>query len=96
MEKFLGGSPLAVILRLVIICIITGIALSAFGIVPADLLQTIPDLLRAISEFGWSWAETAFKYFLLGAVIVIPVWLIIRLLKFVGGDNNSGGRASRS
>jgi hypothetical protein len=94
MERFLGGSPLAVILRLVIICIIVGIALRALGVNPADLLQTIPDVLRALSEFGWGWVETAFQYFLLGAVIVIPVWLIIRLLKYVSGDN--GGRASRS
>ena len=96
MERFLGGSPLAVILKLVIICIITGIVLSNYDFDPASLLHRIAEVLRAISARGWGWVESGFKYFLLGAVIVIPVWLIIRLLKFVGGDSNSGGRASRS
>jgi len=93
MERFLGGSPLAVFLRLVVICIIVGIALRAFGINPADLLRGIPDILRAISEFGWGWIETAFQYFLLGAIIVIPIWVIVRFLKYMSGDS---GRASRS
>ncbi len=94
MEKFFGGNPLAVILRLVIICIITGIVLRAAGINPADLLRSLPDVLRAISEYGWSWVETAFQYFFLGAIIVIPIWVIVRLFKFMGGDNS--GRTSRS
>jgi hypothetical protein len=94
MDRFFGGNPLAVILKLVVICIITGIALRAFGINPADLMRGIPDIIRAISEFGWGWVETALQYFALGAIIVIPIWLIIRVLKFIGGDNN--GRAPRS
>jgi hypothetical protein len=93
METFFGGNPLAVILKLVIICIITGIVLAAMGVDPADLLRAIPDVLRAISEFGFGWIETAFRYFLLGAVIVIPIWIVLRLLKIVGGDN---GRERRS
>jgi hypothetical protein len=94
MEKFFGGNPWAVVLKLVIICIVTGIALRAFGINPADILRGIPDIIRAISEFGWGWVETALQYFLLGAIIVIPIWVIIRVFKFMGGD--SDGRASRS
>jgi hypothetical protein len=93
MERFFGGNPLAVILKLAVICVIVGIALRALGVNPADLLRGIPDVLRAISEFGWSWVETAFQYFLLGAIIVIPIWIVIRLLKFMSGDS---GRASRS
>ena len=92
MERFFGGNPLAIALRLILICIITGIALRAAGVDPADLLRSIPEVLRAISEVGFDWVETAFQYFVLGAIIVVPVWIIIRLLKFVSGDS---GRASR-
>jgi hypothetical protein len=93
MEKFFGGSPLAVILKLVLICVVVGIVLSALNIVPADLLRVIPEMIRYVSQLGWDWVESAFQYFLLGAIIVIPVWFVIRLLKYVGGDS---GRASRS
>lgn len=93
MERFFGGNPLSVILKLAVICVIVGIALRALGVNPADLLRGIPDIIRALSDFGWGWVETAFQYFILGAIIVVPIWVIIRLLKFISGD---GGRASRS
>lgn len=92
MERFFGGHPLAIALRLVLICIVTGIALRAAGVDPTDLLRSIPEVLRAISELGFGWVETAFQYFILGAIIVVPIWIVIRLLKFVSGDS---GRASR-
>ena len=33
---------------------------------------------------GFAAVEKAFRYFLLGAVIVFPVWLVMRLLKSLG------------
>jgi hypothetical protein len=39
--------------------------------------------------------EKAFRYFLLGAVIVFPVWLVVRVLKSLGRAG-SGGLADSS
>jgi hypothetical protein len=33
---------------------------------------------------GFAAVEKAFRYFLLGAVIVFPVWLVVRVLKTLG------------
>ncbi|MBX2806064.1 MAG: hypothetical protein KTR19_08835 [Hyphomicrobiales bacterium] len=88
MEQFLGGSPLAVALRLIIISIIVGIVLTALGYNPRDLATAIAQLFEAIADLGFDWVESAIQYFLLGAVIVIPIWLILRLFKFVGGTSN--------
>jgi hypothetical protein len=33
---------------------------------------------------GFAAVEKAFRYFLLGAVIVFPVWLVVRVLKSLG------------
>ncbi len=33
---------------------------------------------------GFAAIEKAFRYFLLGAVIVFPVWLVMRVLKIAG------------
>lgn len=96
MERFIGGSPLAVFLRLVIISIVAGIALKAAGYDPRDLLANIPRLIRAIYDFGFGWVETALEYFLLGAVIVVPVWLVLRFLKFIAGDAGKGDANTRS
>jgi len=90
MDRFLGGNPLAVFLRLVIISVVTGIALKAAGFDPRDLLASIPRLVQAIYDLGFGWVESAFQYFLLGAVIVVPVWLLLRLLKFITGETGKG------
>ena len=58
MERFIGGSPLAVFLRLVVISIVTGIALKAAGYDPRDLLANIPRLIQAIYDFGFGWVQS--------------------------------------
>ncbi len=86
MERFFGGNPLAVTLRLVIISIVAGIALKAAGFDPRDLFASIPRLIQALYDFGFAWVESAVQYFLLGAVIVFPVWIVMRVLKVLGRD----------
>lgn len=92
MEWFFGGNPLAVTLKLVLVCIITGIVLHTLGINPADLLQRIPEIIKALSEFGWGWVRSAAEYFLLGAIIVIPIWVVVRLLRVASGDKRRAPR----
>jgi Family of unknown function (DUF6460) len=93
MEHLFGGNPLVVFIKLAIICVVVGIVLNVLGVDPTDLLRGIPDILRAISQLGWGWVEWVFRFFVLGAIIVIPVWIIVRIVKFMSGDS---GRASRS
>jgi len=95
MEKFFGGNPVAVILRLAIISVVVGIVLRVLGILPYDLFRAIPDLVEMIYEFGRGWAEAAYHYFLLGAVIVVPVWLLVRFVKFLGGGERKDGAKPR-
>jgi hypothetical protein len=97
MERFLGGSPLGVALRLIIISVVVGIVLTALGYNPRDLATAISELIRAITNFGFDWVESAVQYFLLGAVIVVPIWLILRFLKFMTGDTKGkDGSGTRS
>lgn len=94
MERFIGGSPLGVFARLVLISIVTGIALKAAGYDPRDLLANIPLLIQAIYDLGFGWVRTAVEYFLLGAVIVIPIWLVLRFVKVVAGDDKDANKRS--
>lgn len=95
MDKFFGGNPVAVVFRLAIISIVVGIVLTALGILPQDLLRIIPDLLQTIYEFGRGWIDAGLRYLLLGAVIVIPVWLIIRFVRVLGGGERKDGSKPR-
>ena len=83
MERFLGGSPVSVIIRLVVLSVVVGIALSALGLTPAELFRRLDFLVARLYDMGFRWVEWLFGYFLIGAVIVVPVWLLARL--FGGG-----------
>lgn len=84
MERFFGGNPGIVLIRLAVISLIVGIVLSALGLSPYDIINSLRTLAERIYEMGFDAIEWVFRYFLLGAVIVFPVWFISRLLKMVG------------
>lgn len=90
-DRLFGGNPLGVILRLIVLSVVVGIVMSALGIHPGNILYHLHVLADRISRLGFGIFESAFGYFLLGAVIVIPIWLISRLLGvFRGRDDRRG------
>jgi hypothetical protein len=89
MERFFGGNPALVLLRLVILSLIVGVVLAALGFSPYDIIQNIRDLAARIYDMGFAAVEKGFRYFLLGAVIVFPVWVIMRVLKLFGRGTRS-------
>jgi len=80
-QRFLGGSPLAVLGKLILLSILIGVVLSALGLDPWNIVQSLQRLLRNIWEMGFDAVRWLWQYFLLGAVIVIPIWLILRLVR---------------
>jgi hypothetical protein len=80
-QRFLGGSPLAVLFKLVLLSILIGVVLAALGLDPRNIFVSIERLIRSIWNMGFEAIEWLWQYFLLGAVIVIPIWLIIRLVQ---------------
>lgn len=78
--KVFGGSPLAVLGRLVLVSILVGVILSVLGLDPFDIFHSIERLFRTIWNMGWDAVHWLWRYFLLGAVIVIPIWLLMRLV----------------
>jgi hypothetical protein len=84
MERFFGGNPGLVMVRLAILSLVVGVLLAALGFSPFDILDSIRELIVRIYDLGWTAVEKAGRYFLLGAVIVFPVWFIARLLKMLG------------
>jgi uncharacterized protein DUF6460 len=77
--RFLGGSPLTVAFRLILLSILVGVVLAAIGFDPWNIVNSIRLLFRRIWEFGFDAINGLWRYFLLGAVIVIPVWLLSRM-----------------
>jgi len=79
MVRFLGGSPLAVAFRLILLSVLVGVVLAAVGFDPWNILRSIELLFRRIWDLGFDAVNWLWRYFLLGAVIVIPVWFLMRL-----------------
>jgi hypothetical protein len=86
MERFFGGNPALVLLRLIILSLVVGVVLAALGFSPYEIIDSIARLVERIYNLGFEAIEKAVRYFLLGAVIVFPIWLVVRLFKFAGRD----------
>jgi hypothetical protein len=80
-SRFLGGSPLMVLVRLVLLSIIVGVILSAIGLDPWNIIHSLRRMASRVWDMGFDAVVWLWRYFLLGAVIVIPIWLIVRLIR---------------
>jgi len=80
-NRFLGGSPLAVIGKLILLSILIGVVLSALGLDPWNIFASLQRLVRDIWNMGFDAVRWLWGYFLLGAVLVIPIWLILRVVR---------------
>ena len=78
--RWAGGSLLGVLMRLTLVSILVGVILSALGLDPFDIIHSIERLIRSIWNMGFDAIRWVWRYFLLGAVIVIPIWIIMRLV----------------
>jgi len=80
-NQFIGGRPSAVIIRLVVLSILLGIMLSFFDLDPFNFWNSLKNLFLRIYDMGFGAFEWIVQYLALGAVIVIPLWVIGRLWK---------------
>lgn len=83
-NQLFGGNPLAVALRLVVLSIVVGVILSALGITPQNLFYNLNMIARRIYDMGFGAVEWVLGYLILGAMVVVPVWFIARLLGAFG------------
>ncbi|HYI86059.1 MAG TPA: DUF6460 domain-containing protein [Burkholderiales bacterium] len=81
LNRFLGGSPLAVLGKLILLSILIGVVLSALGLDPWNIVESARRLIRGVWDMGFDAVRWLWQYFLLGAVLVIPIWLILRLVR---------------
>jgi hypothetical protein len=85
-NRFFGGSPLVVIFKLVLLSILVGVVLKVIGLDPLNILHSLEDLVRAVWNMGFDAVVWLWRYFLLGAVVVVPIWFILRLMRAPRGS----------
>ena len=80
-NRFFGGPPLAVIARLILLSILVGVVLHAIGLDPWNILDSLRRFIVSIWNMGFDAIRWVWRYFLLGAALVIPIWFIVRLVR---------------
>lgn len=81
-NRFLGDTPLRVAAKLIIVSFLVGIVMATFGWSPWDVLYSIGDFFRTLWATGFDALYSFWHYFLLGAAIVIPAFIILRVLSY--------------
>ena len=82
LTRFLGDSPLRILLKLIVISFIVGLVMSAFGWSPMDVVFAVREFFLDIWHTGFRALGRFGGYILLGAAIVVPVFLLIRVASY--------------
>jgi hypothetical protein len=79
---FLGDTPLRVFIKLLILSVAVGFLMSVFGLYPDDILFAARDFVVDLWNSGFKALGRIGDYLLLGAVIVVPIFILIRMLSY--------------
>ena len=82
LTRFLGDSPLRILLKLIVVSFLVGLVMAAFGWSPLDVVYGIRDFFVDLWHMGFHALDRFVGYILLGAAIVVPAFLVIRLLGY--------------
>ena len=81
LTRFFGGRPLSVIFRLLLLSILVGVILEVLGLDPWNIIESLRRLVARVWDMGFEAVRWLARYLVLGAVIVLPIWLIVRVVR---------------
>jgi Family of unknown function (DUF6460) len=79
LQRFLGGSPGAVLVKLVFLSLLVGAFMALIGITPVGLYERIARMVRDVLDLGFESVREVGRWLLYGAMVVVPIWLLSRL-----------------
>ena len=85
-NRFFGGPPLSVIFRLILLSILIGVILEVLGLDPWNIIESLKRLVLRIWDMGFDAVRWLWRYLLLGAAVVIPIWLVVRVMRVAKGQ----------
>src|SRR6476469_2748570 len=83
--RFFGGPPLSVIFRLLLLSILIGVILEVLGLDPWNVIDSLRRLVLRVWDMGFDAVRWLWRYLLLGAALVVPLWLVVRLMRLAKG-----------
>ena len=84
LARFLGGSPFSVFMRLLVMSLVVGALLIWLDIHPYMIFHALERFVQRIWYMGFDAIREIASYIIAGAVIVVPIWLLLRLMNMRG------------
>ena len=81
LQKFIGGSPGSVLVKLIFLSLLAGAFMSFIGLTPGALLVRITDWVRSLFDLGFEAVADVGRWLFYGAVVVVPIWALLRLTR---------------
>jgi len=69
------------VLRILVICLVVGFIVKALGFGPVEFWLRIRDALTWVWDHAVELGGHALEWVAIGAAIVLPIWLIVRLVR---------------
>ncbi len=83
MAKFALSNYRVPVLKLIVVSLLIGMVLAFFDAKPEELLASLGETVQSNFRVLVSMVEWMVPYILLGAVVVIPIWVIILVWRMV-------------
>jgi hypothetical protein len=80
--RFLGDTPGRTLIKLIVVSFIVGVVMTAMDWHPMDVVYWIVDAAEYLWATGFSALGSFGTYLVVGAMIVVPAFLVLRLLNF--------------
>jgi Domain of unknown function (DUF6460) len=80
LTRFLGDTPARTLVKLAAVSLIVGIIMSALQFTPVDVWYAVRDFFRWLYDLGFEAFERLGIYFIYGAIVVVPVFLVMRIM----------------
>lgn len=82
LHRFFGGSPFAVVIRLIVLSLVVGALLMWLDIDPMAVVDAVERMIRGLWAMGFDALREMGRYIAAGALIVVPIWFLARLFSF--------------
>ncbi|PDT18487.1 hypothetical protein CO670_03520 [Rhizobium sp. J15] len=81
-NKFLGDSLGRTLIKLIVVSLIVGFVMTIFGLTPWNIIYGFRDFILEIWHRGFAALGRVGDYLILGATLVIPLFVILRLFSY--------------
>ncbi|MCI5078230.1 DUF6460 domain-containing protein [Oricola sp.] len=81
-NRFLGDSVARTIIKLIVVSILVGMVMNVFDIYPLDIFYAFRNFVVNLWEKGWAALGRFGDWLILGGMVVVPVFILLRILNY--------------